>query len=356
MPGWWSSDPTECYWCEITNRSDIGGDLKCPQRRENGAVDWSYSLINEVIPGDVVFHYSTNANEFVGASVAGGPLEPRAIGWRARGTSARAKQEERPATRPGWWLPLFAYRAATKPLTLRQLQTPLEQAWITKWTESQRESGTVASPFQLYGSTTGRPSLRAAQGYLAKMPRAFVERWPQLSELADSLATEQSDFESGVVREFGAADGTEQQDFKPKNDRDYIAMVKGGPQRRTRAHERLVRLCGEACKRAGAKVRTPHPIDLRIDAPLSVIIEAKTVGSGPVGYAIRQAVGQLHEYRYFVGPRDAALCVLVNAEPSVELQAYVERELGFLLLWLVEETLLAGPLTRARLAEANLIL
>ena len=42
-------------------------------------------------------------------------------------------------------------------------------------------------PIQLY---PGR--LRATQGYLAKMPRAFVERWKELRTAADSLG-EKSD-------------------------------------------------------------------------------------------------------------------------------------------------------------------
>jgi hypothetical protein len=55
---WWDDEPDERYCCEITDRSDIGADLKCPQRRENGHRDWSYNLINDIWPGDVVFHYS----------------------------------------------------------------------------------------------------------------------------------------------------------------------------------------------------------------------------------------------------------------------------------------------------------
>lgn len=345
---WWSGDPTESYWCEITDRDDIGGDLKCPQRRENGAVDWSYSLVTEIVPADIVFHYSTAAAAFVGASVAGGPLEERSIGWRPKGTSGRANLDDR-ARRPGWWLPLFSYRAAVDPLTLRELQRPAERGWIKEWTESMRERGSVASPFQLYGATTDRPSLRAAQGYLAKMPRLFVERWPQLASMADALAVQQADMENGLDREprIVTRDGTSA--FAPKSDTDYIATIRGGVQRRSRSHERLVRLAGEALQRAGAIVSTPHPIDLLVTTPLPIIVEAKTVGSGAVGHAVRQAVGQLHEYRYFIGPREAALCVLVDAEPGIELQEYVEGELGLLLLWHDGKTLLSGPRTRAQL-------
>jgi len=36
MPYWWEKLPDERYWSEITDRRDIGADLKCLQRRENG--------------------------------------------------------------------------------------------------------------------------------------------------------------------------------------------------------------------------------------------------------------------------------------------------------------------------------
>src|SRR5262249_16370682 len=72
---WWAALPDERYWCEITDRPDIGADLKCPQTNEKGKPDPSYSLIRAVWPGDLVYHYSTRTKSFVGASVAGGPLE-----------------------------------------------------------------------------------------------------------------------------------------------------------------------------------------------------------------------------------------------------------------------------------------
>ena len=56
---WWIDQAREIYWCEITDREDIGSDLKCPQIDDKGDPYWSYSLINQVLPGDIVFHYST---------------------------------------------------------------------------------------------------------------------------------------------------------------------------------------------------------------------------------------------------------------------------------------------------------
>jgi hypothetical protein len=112
MGYWWDAESTERFWCEITDRPDVGADLKCPQTNESGK-HWSYSFIGSVAPGRVVFHYSTTSRSFVGASVAGGPVESRPIVWAPHGTVERSQGEDRQA-RPGWRLPLNGYCAATR--------------------------------------------------------------------------------------------------------------------------------------------------------------------------------------------------------------------------------------------------
>ena len=63
---WWDGDSAESYWMEITDRSDLGVDLKAPQRDDSGAEKWTYALVREVSPGDVVLHWSTPARAIVG--------------------------------------------------------------------------------------------------------------------------------------------------------------------------------------------------------------------------------------------------------------------------------------------------
>jgi hypothetical protein len=193
MAYWWEGDPSERYWCEITDRDDVGADLKCPQRDESGNEYWSYSFINLVQPGDIIFHYSTNSRSYVGASVAGGPLEPRPIVWAPHGTVGRARPESR-LPRPGWWLPVYGYTRAESPLSLAAMHAPADLEWIKGWLAQMKQHGTIAAPVLVY-----RPSeLRAMQGYLTKMPRAFVERWSGLSGLVSSLGVVQQRVESVV--------------------------------------------------------------------------------------------------------------------------------------------------------------
>jgi hypothetical protein len=45
VPLWWEEDGRERFWLEITNRDDLGADLKAPQQNERGEPYWSYELI-----------------------------------------------------------------------------------------------------------------------------------------------------------------------------------------------------------------------------------------------------------------------------------------------------------------------
>src|SRR5262245_25490954 len=66
--------------------------------------------------------------------------------------------------------------------------------------------------------------------------------------------------------------------------------------------------------------------DLLVSGPVTVLIEAKIAHSGPL-FAIRDAVGQLLEYRHFLGPKDSKLCILLDRNPGERLVGYVEHEL-----------------------------
>jgi hypothetical protein len=338
---WWTGVAEESFWCEITDRPDIGADLHCPQADERGAPYWSYALIREIWSGDIVFHYSTVTKAIVGASVAGAPLEDRPIVWVPHGTVGRAKSTDR-KQRPGWWLPLYHFTPSEPPLTLRYLQTPIEQGWIQEWAKERRNADGLALPFQMYPG-----KIRGAQGYLTKMPYDFVKRWPQLAVLVEALGATQEKLSAAAESYLPPAlsDSWTSAEFKPKADGDYVAVIKSATQRRSRAHETLVRVAGELLQKAGAVVGNPHPRDLLISAPAQLIIEAKIIGSRHPGFAIREAVGQLLEYRHFLGPRDAHLCILLDGNPGRALNDYVEKVLGFFILWVEGSRLLGGART-----------
>jgi|JI10StandDraft_1071094.scaffolds.fasta_scaffold302150_3 hypothetical protein len=344
MSHWWIGEPSEKYWCEITDRPDIGTDLKCPQSKAGGKEYWSYSLIRSVGPQDIVFHYSTKSMAFVGASVAGGPIEERQIEWAPHGTVGRSKKEAR-QPRPGWWLPLYRHTKIPVPLALKSLQDIGEQQWIRQWIEAKQQRGPAAAPFQLYPG-----KLRASQGYLTKMPRAFVSRWLALSTVADELERYASISDTqppGLPTKALEIppDSIPSSAFHPKSDADYVAVIRGGLQPRTRAHETLVRAAGEHLIARGASIATPHPLDLVLGDPVQVIFEAKICGAKNPGFAIREAIGQLQGYRHFVGPKSAEMCILLDRSPAQPWVEFVEQGLSMCLMWRTSSGFAGGPRT-----------
>lgn len=68
---WWTAEPAERYWMEITDRQDgLGDDLNAPTLDGGGRPYWSYSLVTETRPGDIVLHCHDK--------LAG---EPAIVGW-----------------------------------------------------------------------------------------------------------------------------------------------------------------------------------------------------------------------------------------------------------------------------------
>lgn len=105
----------------------------------------------------------------------------------------------------------------------------------------------------------------------------------------------------------------------------------------------------------GATVSSPHPIDLLISAPVKVIVEAK-IAFPTARYAIRLAVGQLHEYRYFLKHPGTKLCVLLEQKPDDALIAYVENELQLMVAWVSDGALSCGPATAAAFSVSGITL
>jgi hypothetical protein len=341
MGEWWEGQAGERYWCEITNRDDIGADLKCPQADENGDPYWGYSLIHAISPGDIVYHYSIQRSQIVGASVAGGPVEPRPIVWASR--TAVKKRPSSSTARPGWWRPLYSFTRSASPISLATLNEPDNQEWIRRWAASKGITGATRLPVQLY---PGR--LRGAQGYLTKMPADFVSRWKELSALENQLSkTHEVLAASTEVLPQSPESANFVPVFRPKSAEEYLAVISASVQRRSRKHEALVAAAGRLLQGLGMVVSTPHPLDLLVTAPRRIIFEAKvTEALGPL-IAIRHAIGQLYEYRRFRGPSDAALCVLLDVDPGDVLLQYVEDELHLNILWVTDGALNAGPRTSA---------
>ncbi|MEW2467652.1 DUF3883 domain-containing protein [Streptomyces sp. NPDC046994] len=182
---WWRHDPNERYWLEITNREDIGTNLHAPQVNDRGEEYWSYALVREVRPGDLVLHWDKNHGPgVVGYSCVRGEAFASTITWQSRGSYGRQRRTSGPE--PAWEAPLGGYRRLQRPVTqtrLRQIEATI-QALRDHLAEAVK--GPTYFPFALSDT---RP-LRAAQGYLTKLPRALVEELPELLELRQTAISE----------------------------------------------------------------------------------------------------------------------------------------------------------------------
>lgn len=173
---WWQNDPAESFWLEVTDRSDIGINLKAPQTSEHGKAFWSYSLIKFVNPGDIIYHYDKKKRAITSKSTATGKYWEDSIVWAARGIYAREAGIE-PHTRAGWYLGLENYQELKQPLKLETIREI--QGQIIK--EENKLISDVGKPiyFPFEIGNLRRP-IRPMQGYLFKLPAFFTQLFDEL--------------------------------------------------------------------------------------------------------------------------------------------------------------------------------
>ncbi|WP_328312600.1 DUF3578 domain-containing protein [Streptomyces sp. NBC_00442] len=143
--------------------------------------------------------------------------------------------------------------------------------------------------------------------------------------------------------------------FKPKDSSDYLANIRSKQQVKRRSHEKLIEdfalhsvTCGYAPRTDGQ-----HPKDLvlsRHGADVTDadewLVEAKVVRNGNPTDAVRQAVGQLFEYRHFLyqGRRPPHLVGLFSEEIGVY-SGYLEQH-GIASIWQTDAAWGGSPLAR----------
>jgi hypothetical protein len=109
-------------------------------------------------------------------------------------------------------------------------------------------------------------------------------------------------------------------DFTPKSDAEYIAHVEGRVFVKSRRHERLIAEYGDWVQSRGFIATTAtHPRDLvLIKNGHRWLVEAKVIRRGSASSAVRAAIAQLLEYRYF----------LHGSDPALSLVALFSEEIG----------------------------
>ena len=130
--------------------------------------------------------------------------------------------------------------------------------------------------------------------------------------------------------------------FKPKDSSEYVAEIEAKQQIKKRSHEKLIKDFGVHIAQRGYAPIThrQHPRDLVLRRHSAVeetgeewLIEAKVVRNGNRTMAVREAVGQLYEYRYFLYQQqpEPFLIGLFSEEIGVY-AAYLEEQ-GIVSIW-----------------------
>ena len=237
---WWASDSTERYWLEVSDRgSDLGADLNAPASNETGGAFWSYDLLREVEDGDIVLHYDRPEHAIVAWSQAVGVAWPDQVVWAARGMLARSRGI-RPHERDGWRVSLNG------PFRLAGAADAECDPRAAECARGYSRNATLLS-------VRARPAeTRPMQGYLFKLPAAFVELFPELHEVPRSDAV--APFEVALPH---APPGPAGAWSDQCSCRETRMCARGRPHRGRGIHRRSIALCRLTRGWSGSSLRRP---------------------------------------------------------------------------------------------------
>jgi Domain of unknown function (DUF3883) len=188
---WWEGDESERIYIEITGRSDVGNDVIAPVAARDGYPTSGYALVGLVRRGDIVDHYSSAAEAIVGVSRAVGGPEPAQVFWAARGSYAR-RAHTKPRMLPGVQVPIDSFITLEPVLGLAEIREAGSLLMDLRQTMQETYGGAIYFPWVPYGDGP----IRAAQTYLAKLPRAAVNLFPRLESAVQFLETSSPQLES----------------------------------------------------------------------------------------------------------------------------------------------------------------
>jgi hypothetical protein len=328
------------YWLEITDREDLGGDLKAPQAKENGELFWSYSFIKQIVPGDIVFHYQTREKRIVASSRAVGGWWDQDIVWAARGTSAR-RAGTVPRPRPGWYRHLESFSPLARPLTLDKIKSRRREV-IAIREELESASGEPAYfPFPKYGN-----SLRSLQGYLFPLPLRFIELFDELHQpvsrsrvrrarAATYHPSERRDHSLGLPYQPSVRE-------TPKYSQQPFAVDPAVVERGMRGHRTTEQALVEHLRtRLGLEPRSasrtePPPYDLLwTSGDMVYVAEIKSITDKNEEEQLRYGLGQLLRYKDMLKSRglDVQAVLVPEREPRDRSWHALCGSLGVLLIW-----------------------
>jgi hypothetical protein len=309
---WWTGDPRQKFWLEITDRDDIGIDLHCPQRDANGNRTPGYSLIWCVQVDDIVFHYDKNEHAITGWSRAAGRVTEAPTIWLSHHAATRRRLHQQRA-QPGWWLDLYGPFLLDPPLTLAQIRASALQLRTLLEALRSDHPGSLYFPFSFYGGTEPRPQ----QPYLNKLPTEFVALFPALATATREASPDAADDGVRATPSLGTAYREARVSPLPSERQPFTvdpALVERG----LKGHSDMQNALAQVLRQAGIEPRSSLPrepnFDLAWETEGTVFVaEVKSITDDNEEEQLRLGLGQVLRYRHRLGHlgHDRVVAVLV---------------------------------------------
>lgn len=342
MNRWWTRDPEEIYWLEITDRSDIGVDLNAPQRKDDGTEYWGYSLIKEVREGDVVFHYRKGAHAISSASTATGTVWEDPVIWAARGTTARSAGVV-PYRRAGWRLGLENFTELA-PVTLDDVRA--QRPGVLRVREAIEEAFGAPTyfPFEL----SDRRPLRPTHCYLAKLPKGLLSLFPALLEASGTLVAATQTAQEPGEQPMPATPAGFGDAYRPADEsvqvttRDPMSVDPALVERGLRGHRRTQNQLAALVESRGLMPRSPRPGEPNFDVAWEdgdklLVVEVKSITEANAEKQLRLGVGQVLRYSQILATRYSEKRVLpvvaCESRPQDSTWEILCNNLGIALVW-----------------------
>jgi hypothetical protein len=341
---WWEGNPLERYWLEITGRENLGEDVRAPRFDDSGYETWTYSLVEEVEDGDIVFHYEKGQRAITSWSLAEGGFQDRDIYWGTPRTTGPSGTSVEPYVREGLWHGLRGPYYLDEPLSLEELRGAQSKVAAVRDELIAKHGAPIYFPFQLRSD-----GLRAAQGYLAKMPADLVDALPGLPDVIEDLPASISSW--APVKSSGPPGQPYRVVPNPpfQVERDPFSVDPAVVERALKSHKDLQNGLAGFLGERGLEPRTPEALDIPWDllwqnGDDTWVAEVKSLTRSNEERQLRLGLGQLLIYRQrLLSVHDSVRpALLVEWKPIDPDWHELCAQLGIALLWpavISEETL-----------------
>ena len=211
---WWADNPDERFWMEITDRTNLGANLLAPTTAKGGKETFSYTLVDHVKEGDVVYHWWSRNDPaaIVATSTVSGPPFRSRIRWAAHGTYSAGER-----TTAAFEAPLDDFVELESAITLTDLRS-IERRLRQIRDDLQAD---VNGPIYFPWAFSDKRPMRTTQGYLVKLPAAVVY---ELGLVEDKIAERRSSGRTSSTRSRNLGVGGRQQNQDLKRATEQYAV------------------------------------------------------------------------------------------------------------------------------------